>query len=118
MLVDLQQSGVFLEELFLVSQDVVSLDAEAKIEAFFHILFPELFADFPEVLIRPFVVVMLQVNGHSFLVFADVDVKPSKFDSALDFVFDLIDNINHYVNSLFVGWIDDFNAFSDLLCVH
>lgn len=61
---------------------------------------------------------MFQVNGHSFLVFADVDIKPGKFDSALDFVLDLIDYINHYVNSLFVGWIDDFNAFSDLLCVH
>lgn len=61
---------------------------------------------------------MLQVNGHSFLVFADVNIKPGKFDSALDFVFDLIDNIDYYFYSLFVTWIDDFNAFSDLLCVH
>ena len=118
MLVDLQQSCVFLKELFLVSQDFVSLDAEAKIEAFFHIFFPELFADFPEVLICSFVIIMLQVNGHGFLVFADVNIKPGKFDSALDFVFDLIDNIDHYFYSFFVGCIDDFNALSDLLCVH
>lgn len=118
MLMDFKQSCVFLKELFLVFEDIVSLDAEAKIEALPHIFFSELFADLPKVLICSFIIIILQVDGHSFLVLANVNIKPGEFNSVLDFIFDLIDNINHYFHSLFMGWIYNFKTFSDFLCIH
>ena len=61
---------------------------------------------------------MLQVDRHGLFVFTNVDIKSGKFDSTLDFIFDLIDYINHYFHSFFMSGINYLNAFSDLLCVH
>jgi hypothetical protein len=44
---DLKESGVFLEKIFLISNDLVSLDAVAEAEPLLHLFFSKLLANFP-----------------------------------------------------------------------
>lgn len=109
---------VFFKKIFFIPDDIVLLDTAAELKAFLHFFLPKLRADFPEVLIGFFILVVFEEKCDSLFVVLDIGIQLSKLDSIFDFILDISDDLLGYLDPLFLRCINNLQAFFDLLRVH
>lgn len=118
MLVDLHKPSIFFKELLPILYNLVSLHTKAQLESIDHLLFSESRWHFPHVFISLSIVVMPQIDSHSFLIVSNINQKSGKINFTFNFIFYSIYYICSLLDSLLSIIKYYFKTLFDLFSIH
>lgn len=111
------EASIFFKEIFFISDDLISFDAEAELESFLHLCALELFAYLADILVCLSILVVLEVDSHCFFVLLNIGVESSQFYPIFDLLFYLTDDVKSSCFSLFL-WKHNLQTLFNLFGIH